>query len=108
MKPRFENLRTTGNKPLKIINSNYNRSDWYSAIRKYEKYDKKWNETPKKVRKFLTRKGLKRRGNTYLGIIKAWNQYQFINTPLLNMKSNTTLHINEEDGKMTFSIPYKL
>lgn len=47
---------------------------------------------------------------THLGILSLFNQFQLINTPLMNMTelSKNTLYVNGDDGEFTFDVPYTL
>ena len=47
---------------------------------------------------------------THLGLLTLFNQFQLINTPLMNMTelAKNTLYVNGDDGEFTFDVPYTL
>lgn len=115
MKPDFSAFTTTGGKPLEVIKSKFDNPntvlDMYSRKKAWGNREHQWKNTPKKVKKFLIRKGLKRKGDALLGVINVWNQAKLVTTPLFDMdehKSIFPVYINGEEGEMTFDIPYKI
>lgn len=112
MKPDFSAFTTTGGKPLKLIKSKFVDPnivlDMYSREKVWNNKEHQWKNTPKKVRKFLIKKGLKRKGDVLLGVMNVWNQAKLVNTPLFDMNSRDIQYINGEEGEMTFDIPFKI